>query len=159
MGSNRQERRAPAGPERRSRSLTPTRKTPWFKTEVVLIEDDRALAELIAFALESTGRLVTVYYDGATALRDLVALPDIGVRRLLLLSVDIGGVDGHTLHERLHALRPDSFLVAFMSARASEADQVRALRAGAVDYLVKPVSIHVLLEKVAAWVALIAAEE
>lgn len=159
MGSKRNERRAVTGAERRTRSLTPPKKAPWFRFEVILIEDDRALSDLIAFALESTGRPVTVYHDGATALRDLVALPDIGIRRLLLLSVDIGGVDGHTLHERLQELRPDSFLVAFMSARASEADQVRALRAGAVDYLVKPVSIHVLIEKVGAWLALIAAEE
>jgi DNA-binding response OmpR family regulator len=41
-----------------------------------------------------------------------------------------------------------------MSSRGSEADQIRALRAGAVDYLVKPVSIHVLVEKVGVWLTL-----
>ncbi|MEO7646910.1 MAG: response regulator [Gemmatimonadaceae bacterium] len=158
MSGKRSERRATTAAERRSRPTSSPKKAPWFRTEVILVEDDRALADVIAFAIESTGRTVMVYHDGVTALRDLVALPDIGVRRLLLLSVDVGGIDGHTLHERLQSLRPDSFLVAFMSARASEAAQIRALRAGAVDYLVKPVSIHVLIEKVRAWLALIAAE-
>ncbi|MEX1113283.1 MAG: response regulator, partial [Patescibacteria group bacterium] len=76
------------------------------------------------------------------------------IRRVVLLSVDLVGIDGHSLHERLQELRPNTFLVAFMSSRGSEADQIRALRAGAVDYLVKPVSIHVLVEKVGTWLAL-----
>ena len=158
MSGKRNERRATTAVDRRARrAVTPT-KSPWFRTEVLLVEDDRALADLIAFALESSGRQVTVYHDGVTALDQLVALPEGGFRRLLLLSVDLAGIDGHTLHERLQQLRPNAFVVVFMSERESEADQIRALRGGAVDYLIKPVSIHVLLEKVGVWLALIAAE-
>lgn len=148
------ERRANTAVERRVVAKSTPSKQPWFREEVIVVEDDRALADMIAFALESTGRLVTLHFDGAKALRELVALPDDGIRRVVLLSVDLTGIDGHTLHERLQALRPGTFLVAFMSTRASEADQVRALRAGAVDYLVKPVSIQVLIEKIGAWLAL-----
>jgi len=147
------ERRANTKVERRAVRKTSS-KEGWFRDEVIVVEDDRALADMIAYALESTGRLVTVYYDGVEALRQLVGLPDIGARRVVLLSIDLSGIDGHTLHERLQTLRPNFFLVAFMSTRASEADQVRALRAGAVDYLVKPVSIHVLVEKISAWLSL-----
>ncbi len=147
------ERRANTKVERRAVRKTSS-KEGWFRDEVIVVEDDRALADMIAYALESTGRIVTVYYDGAEALRQLVGLPDIGARRVVLLSIDLSGIDGHTLHERLQTLRPNFFLVAFMSTRASEADQVRALRAGAVDYLVKPVSIHVLVEKISAWLSL-----
>ena len=148
------ERRANTAGARRVASKQAPSKEPWFREEVIVVEDDRALAGMIAYALESTGRVVTLHFDGATALRELVALPDDGIRRIVLLSVDLTGIDGHTLHERLQALRPGMFLVAFMSTRASEADQVRALRAGAVDYLVKPVSIRVLIEKIGAWLAL-----
>ena len=147
------ERRANTAVERRAIGKTPSKES-WFRDEVIVVEDDKALADMISYALESTGRLVTVYYDGVEALRQLVSLPDTGARRVVLLSIDLSGIDGHTLHERLQALRPKAFLVAFMSARGSEADQVRALRAGAVDYLVKPVSIHVLIEKIGAWLAL-----
>lgn len=148
------ERRANTAVERRSASKTPTSKEAWFRDEVIVVEDDRALADMIAYALESTGRLVTVHYDGVQALRELVALPENEMPRVVLLSIDLAGIDGHTLHERLQSLRPGAFLVAFMSERASEVDQIRALRAGAVDYLVKPLSIHVLIEKVGAWLTL-----
>lgn len=140
--------------ERRVQSKAPGGKQPWFREEVIIVDEDVALADMIAYALESTGRLVTVYYDGAEALRELVAISGDDIRRVLLLSIDLVGIDGHSLHERLQALRPHAFLVAFMSSRASDADQIRALRAGAVDYLVKPVSIHVLVEKVGVWLAL-----
>lgn len=148
------ERRATTAVERRVISKTPTSKQTWFRDEVIVVEDDRALADMIAYALESTGRSVTVYYDGVTALREMVALPDVDVRRVVLLSVDLAGIDGHTLHERLQALRPGTFLVAFLSTRGNENDQIRALRAGAVDYIVKPVSIHLLMEKIGVWLGL-----
>lgn len=148
------ERRANTAVERRVVSKPSPSKESWFRDEVIVVEDDRALADMIAYALESTGRVVTVYYDGVQALRELVALSENEARRVVLLSIDLSGIDGHTLHEKLQKLRPGAFLVAFMSTRTSEADQIRALRAGAVDYLVKPVSIHVLIEKIGAWLAL-----
>lgn len=148
------ERRANTAVERRVRSKTPSSKESWFRDEVIVVEDDKTLADMIAYALESSGCQVTVYYDGAQALQQLVELPDDEVRRVVLLSIDLAGIDGHTLHERLQSVRPGGFLVAFMSTRASEADQIRALRAGAVDYLVKPVSIQVLIEKIGAWLAI-----
>lgn len=156
--SKRSERRATTAVERRSRA---GRKTPekLFRSEIILVEDDRELADLICFALESVGLTVTIFNNGVAALEGLVALPEQEVRRLVLLSVDIGGIDGHTLHERLVALRPDAFLVAFMSSRASEADQIRALRGGAIDYLVKPVSMHVLIEKVRVWQKIISEDQ
>ncbi|MGI8619096.1 MAG: response regulator [Gemmatimonadaceae bacterium] len=148
------ERRANTAVERRATPNPTSTKESWFRDEVIVVDDDQALSDMIAYALESTGRLVTVYYDGVEALRQLVLLPDLGTRRVVLLSIDLAGIDGHTLHERLQALRPGVFLVVFMSARASEADQVRALRGGAVDYLVKPVSIRILIEKIDAWLSL-----
>lgn len=156
--SKRSERRATTAVDRRSRG---SRETPekLFRSEVILVEDDRELADLICFALESVGVTVTIFNNGVEALDGLVALPEREVRRLVLLSIDIGGIDGHSLHERLMKLRPDDFLVAFMSFRASDADQIRALRAGAIDYLVKPVSMHVLIEKVRVWQTIIAEDQ
>ena len=148
------ERRANTAVERRVVSKTPTSKEAWFRDEVIVVEDDRALADMIAYALESSGRMVTVYYDGVQALREMVSLPETDARRVVLLSIDLAGIDGHTLHERLQSLRPGAFLVAFLSTRGSETDQIRALRAGAVDYIVKPVSIHLLMEKIGVWLAL-----
>jgi putative two-component system response regulator len=70
---------------------------------------------------------------------------------LVLLAIDLPGLDGHTLHEELARARPNDFIVAFLCTRNSEADQVRASAAGAVDFLVKPMSIPILLAKVRVW--------
>lgn len=153
--SKRSERRASTAVDRRMRAtgVTPRNAS---ASEIILVEDDRELCDLISGALESTGVSVTVFNDGVEALKSLVGLPKQKRQRLALLSIDIGGIDGHTVHERLTALRPGAFMVVFMTTRGSEADQVRALRAGALDYLVKPVSMHVLIERVRGWQALIA---
>lgn len=119
--------------------------------DVVLVEDDAELAGMIRFGLESAGYSVTTHNSAPEALEALLALSTEGLPRLVTLAVDLPGMDGHTLHEQLRLARPGRFLVVFLSNRGSDADQMRALAAGAVDYLVKPVSIPVLLAKVDGW--------
>ena len=65
--------------------------------------------------------------------------------------VILGQFQPIAIGERLREERPGEFLVVFISVQASEADQLRALRAGALDFLPKPLSFRVLLAKVAAW--------
>lgn len=116
-----------------------------------MVEDDVELARMLQFALEAAGYRVTVFTAGPAALEALLAFPTTGASRVLLLADDLAGMDGHTLHEQLQLARPGRFLVAFLSVRMSEAEHIRALRGGAVDYLVKPVSIPVLLAKIEVW--------
>ena len=119
--------------------------------DVVLVDDDAELVGMIAFGLESAGYSVMTCDNGPDALAALLALSTTGLPRLLALAIDLPGLDGHTLHEQLQAARPGRFVVVFVSARDSDAEQVRALNAGAVDYLVKPISIPVLLAKIEVW--------
>jgi DNA-binding response OmpR family regulator len=132
----------PTDPERRAKREPP---------DVVLVEDNSELAGMIRFGLESVGYSVETYDSGPEALVALLALPTRGLPRLLVLTVDLPGMDGHTLHEQLQVTRPGRFIVMFLSDRDSDADQLRALTAGAVDYLVKPVSIPVLIVKAEMW--------
>ena len=106
---------------------------------------------MLRFGLESAGHRVATYDSAPEALDALLALTTSGLPRLLTLAVDLPGMDGHTLHEQLQLARPGRFIVVFLSGRDSDADQMRALGAGAVDYLVKPVSIPVLIAKVEGW--------
>jgi putative two-component system response regulator len=119
--------------------------------DVVLVLDSAELVGMIRFGLEGAGLSVTAYDSGPEAFAGLLALPTNGLPRLLVLAVDLPGMDGHTLHEQLQAARPGRFIVVFLSNRDSDADQVRALSAGAVDYLVQPVSIPVFIVKVETW--------
>ena len=119
--------------------------------DVVLVEDDVALADLIVFALETRGLTHRHFADGASALEGLRHMQVKGTRPILLLDVDLPGLDGHSLHERIRVERPGQFDVVFVSARGAESDQLRALQSGALDYLSKPISLRVLLAKLTSW--------
>lgn len=119
--------------------------------DVIVVEDDAALADLLTFALASRGLTWVRFLTGTEAMDGLRGMR---VRRrspMVLLDVDLPGLDGFSLHERLRVERPGVFRTVFMSVHASEADQLRAIRAGALDYLAKPVSLRVLMAKIASW--------
>ncbi|MEO7156341.1 MAG: response regulator, partial [Vicinamibacterales bacterium] len=92
--------------------------------DVVLVDDDVALTEMLKFGLESAGHSVEIHDGGPEALAALIALPTNGAPRLVLLAIDLPGMDGYTLHEQLQAARPGRFVVVFLSVRDSDADQV-----------------------------------
>jgi two-component system phosphate regulon response regulator PhoB len=120
--------------------------------EVVVVEDDLALAELLEYGLRSRGYRFASYRNGRDALDDLLAL-DLGdAHPLLLLDVDLPALDGYSIFERLQRERPGVYRVVFTTVHGDEGEQLRGLEAGALDYLVKPISLRVALEKIRRWV-------
>ena len=118
--------------------------------DIILIEDDAALSDMVQYVLRSAGLAFRAYANGETALEALLAFRTEGRRPLVLLDVDLPGLDGHSVHERLRAERPE-YAVVFITGHAGEGDQVRALRAGALDYVAKPVSFRTLAGKIPLW--------
>jgi DNA-binding response OmpR family regulator len=121
--------------------------------DVVVVEDDEALSDMLQYALRAAGFTFRAYTSGTAALEGLLRLRPGTKRVLVLLDVDLPGLDGHSLHERLRVERPDHFAVVFATAHASEAEQLRALHAGAIDYVMKPIALRVLMAKVRIWIA------
>lgn len=121
--------------------------------DVIVVEDDVALRDMLVYALRTTGRSVEAFASGPEALSALLAMPiPSGPRRpLVLLDVDLPGLDGHSLHERLRVERPGAFAVVFQTVHAGEVEQLRALHGGAVDYVIKPLNLRVLLAKLPVW--------
>jgi DNA-binding response OmpR family regulator len=119
--------------------------------DVIVVEDDQALSDLICHALTARGLSYQVHRNGPEALAGLLALRVHERHPVVLMDVDLPGLDGFSLFERLRVERPGKFQVVFISVHASEGDQLRALRAGALDYLAKPVSLRVLMAKIAVW--------
>jgi DNA-binding response OmpR family regulator len=119
--------------------------------DVIVVEDDAALADLMTFAMAARGLTWVRYSNGPEALDALRGMRVRGRSPLLLLDVDLPGLDGFSLHERLRVERPGVFRVVFVSVHSTESDQLRAIRAGALDYLSKPVSLRVLMAKIAGW--------
>lgn len=119
--------------------------------DVVVVEDDLTLVRMIEYALQSSGVTFRSFTNGVEALAHLRAYRIEERHPVVLLDVNLPGIDGWTLHERLRAERPHDYHVAFVTVHATEADQVRAFTAGAMDYVTKPVNLRVLMAKVQRW--------
>lgn len=112
---------------------------------ILLVEDDRDLAEGLRNNLEFEGYSVDVAADGKTA---LARLPGSDVS-LIILDLMIPGPHGFEVLSRLRASGA-TMPVLVLSARGGELDKVRALRAGADDYVTKPFSLLELLARIEA---------
>jgi DNA-binding response OmpR family regulator len=143
IDSSRQDRAAPVRRWRKQEAgLAP---------DIVLIEDDAALSDMIQYMLRSAGLSFRAYSNGEAALEALLGFRTEGRTPLVLLDVDLPGADGHAVHERLRAERPGTYAVVFITGHADDGDQTRALRAGALDYVSKPVSFRTLAGKIPLW--------
>ena len=143
IDSSRQDRAAPVRRWRRQEAgLAP---------DIVLIEDDAALSDMIQYVLRSAGLSFRAYSNGEAALEALLGFRTEGRTPLVLLDVDLPGADGHAVHEKLRAERPNTYAVVFITGHADDGDQTRALRAGALDYVSKPVSFRTLAAKIPLW--------
>ena len=122
--------------------------------EVIVVEDDPALAELLTFGLEARGYRFLHFRNGREALDLLKTIDTRGSAQppLLLLDVDLPALDGYSIFEELQKECPGKFRVVFTTVHGSETEQLRGLEAGAMDYMVKPMSLRVALEKIRRWV-------
>jgi DNA-binding response OmpR family regulator len=121
--------------------------------DVIVVEDDTSLSDMLEYALRAGGYTYRTFPDGNAAYAALIEMRAGGRRPIVLLDIDLPGMDGHSLHERLRAERPGAFIVVFLSVHSAEGDQVRALHAGAWDYMTKPLNVRVLMAKLPVWLA------
>jgi len=110
-------------------------------TKILVVEDEKAISNLIEVNLKRAGYQVTCVYDGLAA-ADILEMQSYD---LILLDVMLPGVDGYELMEYL---APMEIPVIFLTAKASVADRVKGLKLGADDYLTKPFEIIELLARV-----------
>jgi FixJ family two-component response regulator len=110
-------------------------------TFVHVVDDDASFRTAIARLLRTAGYEVAVY---ESALELLERIPDHGGSSCILLDVQIPGVSGPELQGRLAALGSDLPIV-FLTGHGDIPTSVRAIKAGADDFLTKPVSKDELL--------------
>jgi DNA-binding response OmpR family regulator len=114
---------------------------------ILVVEDDRDIAELVRHYLVKAGHTVDLVSSGAEVLPHVHARPP----ELLVLDLMLPGVHGL---EICRALRTDpataDLPIIMVTARAEEADRVTGLELGADDYLTKPFSPKELVARVAA---------
>lgn len=114
--------------------------------DVIVVEDDDALAELLTHAIENRGLRVQRFGDGATA-ADAILTGRLEPRAALL-DVDLPGLDGLSLLKQMSdAGITARTKVVMLTARSAEIEVLRAMELGAFDHVAKPFSIPVLLQR------------
>ena len=111
---------------------------------IALVDDDQNILASVTMALEAEGYQVRAYTDGTKALEE------IGRTRvdLAVLDIKMPRMDGMELLRRLR--EKDNMPVIFLTSKDDEIDEVLGFRLGADDYITKPFSQRLLIERIRA---------
>jgi two-component system response regulator ChvI len=112
--------------------------------KITLIDDDENIVASISMALESHGHTVNAYYDGASGLAALESDPP----DLAILDVKMPRMDGMEVLRRLR--QTASTPVIILTSKDEEIDEILGFNLGADDYIHKPFSQRLLIERVKA---------
>ena len=113
-------------------------------TTVLIVEDDRNIAELLQMYLEKEGYAVTIANDGGQGLEKFRAIkPD-----LVLLDVMMPVMDGWAVCNAIRAEAQTPIIM--LTAKSETSDKVQGLKAGADDYITKPFEMREVLARVEA---------
>ncbi len=111
---------------------------------IALVDDDRNILTSVSIALESEGYRVETYTDGASALDGLMARPP----NLAIFDIKMPRMDGMELLRRLR--QKSDLPVIFLTSKDDEIDELFGLKMGADDFITKPFSQRLLVERVRA---------
>lgn len=109
--------------------------------KVLIVEDEKAISNLILINLKAEGYSCTCAYDGKEAADQI----EKNNYDLILLDIMLPEIDGYEL---LEYIRPTETPVIFITAKGNLHDRVQGLRLGADDYIVKPFQICELTARV-----------
>ena len=113
-------------------------------SRIALVDDDRNILTSVSMTLEAEGFEVETYNDGQSALDAFSRrMPDMAV-----LDIKMPRMDGMDLLQRLR--QKTSIPIIFLTSKDDEIDEVLGLRMGADDYVKKPFSQRLLVERIRA---------
>ncbi|HUS96492.1 MAG TPA: response regulator transcription factor [Hyphomicrobiaceae bacterium] len=114
------------------------------KSTIALVDDERSILTSLSMALEAEGYRIRTYSDGAAALEGLTeAAADLGV-----FDIKMPRMDGMELLRRIR--QSSDMPVIFLTSKDEEIDELFGLKMGADDYIAKPFSTRLVVERVKA---------
>lgn len=111
------------------------------KAQILVVEDDNAVAKLMAATMESQDYQYRIAATGASAIMEALSYKP----EVMILDLGLPDTDGIEVIKKIRAWSNMPIIV--VSARSEDADKVAALDAGADDYLTKPFSVDELLAR------------
>lgn len=111
------------------------------KAQILVVEDDNAVAKLMAATMESQDYQYRIASTGATAIMEALSYKP----EVMILDLGLPDTDGIEVIKKIRAWSNMPIIV--VSARSEDTDKVAALDAGADDYLTKPFSVDELLAR------------
>src|SRR6201994_2753459 len=111
---------------------------------ITLVDDDENIVASVSLALESHGHKVQAFYDGASGLASLEKDPP----DLAILDVKMPRMDGMEVLKRLR--QTSELPVIILTSKDDEIDEILGFNLGADDYMHKPFSQRLLIERVKA---------
>lgn len=115
------------------------------RKNICIVEDDKDIAELVAFNLEREGYSITVIDSGEKAISRITeTIPD-----LVLLDLMLPGVDGLEVCRKLKQSEKTRVIpIIILTAKSEDSDIIAGLELGADDYVTKPFSPRILIARV-----------
>ena len=113
-------------------------------SKIAIVDDDQNIVTSVSIALQAEGFSTRAYSDGESALKGLRQEPV----DLAVLDIKMPRMDGLELLTRLR--RDSAMPVIFLTSKDDEVDELLGLKMGADDYITKPFSIRLLIERIRA---------
>ena len=128
-------------------NLPPPMDTPLDHKRILIVEDEREIAELVRMYLEKEGYRARIAATGQEALKQVATDPP----SLVILDLMLAEMDGLEVCRRLRADPKTALIpIIMLTAKTEEADQIVGFELGADDYVTKPFSVRELLARVRA---------
>ncbi len=113
-------------------------------SRIAIVDDDQNILTSVGIALEAEGYAIRTYTDGEQALKGLADEP----ADLAVLDIKMPRMDGLEMLTRLR--RESAMPVIFLTSKDDELDELLGLKLGADDYITKPFSVRLLIERIRA---------
>lgn len=115
-----------------------------MSAKILIVEDEKPIADILKFNLEREGYQVQCIYDGNEAIESAIQQPP----DLMILDLMLPGADGIEVCRQVR--QHEDFPIIMLTAKDSELDKVLGLEIGADDYVTKPFSNRELLARIKA---------